>query len=67
MKVVDLVDTDVHGSPTRPAGFTCKISRASRAMKKHECLVTNLDFARMIAHPKMGLKPLVVHKIKLRT
>jgi hypothetical protein len=36
-------------------------------MKKHECLAANLDFARMIADPKMGLKPLVVHKIELRT
>jgi hypothetical protein len=34
-------------------------------MVKHECLAANLDFARTIADPKMGLKPLVVHKIEL--
>jgi hypothetical protein len=61
VQVVNLVDTDVHGSPTRPARFACKIPRASRAMIKHECFAANLDFARTITHPKMGLKPLVFH------
>jgi hypothetical protein len=57
------MDTNVHGSPTRPARFATKIAPAPRAMIKHERFVANLDFARIVAHPKMGLKPLIFHEI----
>jgi len=57
------MDTDVHGAPTRLARFARKIPRASRAMIKHERFAANLDFARTITHPKVGLEPLVFHYI----
>jgi hypothetical protein len=67
VQVVNLVDADVHGSPTRPARLACKIARASRTMVKNECFAADLDFARTIADPKMGLESLVSHKINSRS
>jgi len=63
VQVVNLVDADVHGSPTRSARLACKIARASRTMVKHECFPPNLDFARTITDPKMGLESLISHEI----
>ena len=67
MKVVDLVDTDVHGFPPRPARFACEIPPASRAMIEYKRLAADLDLARTIAYPKMGLESHVFHKVELRT